>query len=107
MPAQTFIKPVEKLLDGNCNYEYYNQDEDQFSIEKKSRICHVILDETGEDNKDIILMIFTIRNQNGKWKIHSEGAQRTDRGATVPLRNTAVNLARRKYWRYIAIAIAG
>ena len=56
-------------------------------------------------------MIFTIRNQssavkNPVWKIHSEGPKRTDPGAVVPLRNTAVQLAKEKGWKYIAVAVA-
>ena len=102
MPAATFYQPVEHILDGLCEYEYYNQATDSFSKDTKSRICHVIL----PDKSDVLLMIFTIRNQLGIWKIHSEGRMRTDPGSTVPLRNTARRLAAKKGWKYIAIAVA-
>lgn len=112
MPAPTFYQPVEKILYGKCAFEYYTQSNDSYSKSNKSRICHVTLDKTSERNKDIILMIFTIRNQpstyqNPVWKIHSEGPRRTDPGSTVPLRNTAVNLAKKNGWKYFAIAVAG
>lgn len=111
MPAATFYQPVEKVLDGKCEYAYYIQDSDSYSQTSKSRICHVTLPNESDKNKDIILMIFTIRNQpsaikNPVWKIHSEGPKRMDRGATVPLRNTAVKIAKEKGWKYIAVAVA-
>jgi hypothetical protein len=111
MPAATFYQPVEKELNGQCSYEYYNQYTKAYSIKTKSRICHVILDGESDKNKNVILMIFTIRNQpsaikNPVWKIHSEGPKRTDPGAVVPLRNTAVKLAKDNGWKYIAIAVA-
>lgn len=106
MPAATFYQPIEKIIEGQCDYEYYNQATDSYSKANKSRICHVSL-----NNADIIMMIFTIRNQPSRekpyvWKIHSEGPKRMDPGATVPLRNTAVKLAQQNNWKYIAIAVA-
>lgn len=111
MPAATFYQPIERILDGKCDYEYYNQNSKSFSKESKSRICHVSLNGSGEKNKNLLLMIFTIRNQPSRekeyvWKIHSEGSKRMDPGATVPLRNTAVKLAQENGWKYIAIAVA-
>ena len=112
MPAATFYQPIEKVLDGKCDYEYYIQTNDSYSKTGKSRICHVTLPNESEKNKDIVLMIFTIRNQpsaikNPVWKIHSEGPKRMDQGATVPLRNTAVKIAKDKGWKYVAVAVAG
>ena len=111
MPAATFYQPIEKILDGKCDYEYYIQTRNSFSKDSKSRICHVLLNGSGEKNKNLLLMIFTIRNQPSQekeyvWKIHSEGSKRMDPGATVPLRNTAVKLAQENGWKYIAIAVA-
>ncbi len=108
MPAATFYQPIEKIIEGKCDYEYYNQSTNSYSKTNKSRICHITLKDL---NTDIIMMIFTIRNQPSRekpyvWKIHSEGPKRMDQGATVPLRNTAVKLARQNKWKYIAIAVA-
>lgn len=108
MPAATFYQPIEKILEGKCEYEYYNQATNSYSKANKSRICHISLDNL---NINIIMMIFTIRNQPSRekpyvWKIHSEGPKRTDPGSTVPLRNTAVKLAKQNKWKYIAIAVA-
>ncbi len=108
MPAATFYQPIEKILEGKCDYEYYNQSTNSYSKANKSRICHVSLQNL---NIDIIMMIFTVRNQPSRekpyvWKIHSEGPKRMDQGATVPLRNTAVKLAQKNKWKYIAIAVA-
>ena len=105
MPAATFYQPIEKILNGKCDYESYNQTSSTYSRDNKSRICHITINNTGEKNKDIVLMIFTIRNQSGKWKIHSEGSKRMDPGATVPLRNAAVQLALENRWKYIAAAV--
>lgn len=107
MPAPTYYQPIEAILNGNCNYEYYNYTEDTFSKTSRSRICHVELAEDSEYNKDIALLIFTIRNQSGAWKIHSEGIKRMDPGAMVPLRNATVKLAKEKGWKFIAVAVAG
>lgn len=107
MPAATYYQPIEAILDGKCNYEYYKHTEDKFSRKEKTRICHVELPESSEYNKDVALLIFTIRNQGGAWKIHSEGAKRTDSGAMVPLRNATVKLAQEKGWKFVAIAVAG
>lgn len=107
MPAPTYYQPIEAILEGNCNYEYYNHTEDTFSKTSRSRICHVELAEDNEYNKDIALLIFTIRNQSGAWKIHSEGIKRMDSGAMVPLRNATVKLAKEKCWKFIAVAVAG
>jgi len=105
MPQETFSKPIEEILNGQCIYEYYNYTNDTFSTTAKTRICHVELNEQDEYNRNIALMIFTIRNQSGKWKIHSEGAKRTDPGSTVPLRKAAVKLAKNRKWKYVAAAV--
>lgn len=107
MPGPTFIAPIERILDGNCEYDYYQQHSRTFSRDSKSRICHIVLPNTGDDNKDVVAMLFTIRNQTGRWKIHSEGPQRTDAGATVPLRNTAIALSKEKGWKYVSLAVVG
>lgn len=107
MPAETFSKPLENMLTGHCEYEYYSQSTGEFSQNAKTRICHVKLDDCSSYNSDVVLMVFTIRNQNGKWKIHSEGAKRTDSGSTVPLRNAAIGLAQKNRWKYFSIALVG
>ena len=107
MPAATYYQPIEALFEGNCNYEYYNHTSKTFSKTSRTRICHVELPDNGNYNKDIALLIFTIRNQNDAWKIHSEGIKRTDSGAMVPLRNATVKLAKEKGWKFIAVAVAG
>ena len=107
MPAETFSKPLEAMLKDKCSYEYYYHTNGTYSKTQKTRICHVSLDVGDKYNQNVVLMVFTIRNQSGKWKIHSEGAKRTDPGATVPLRNKAVALAKENGWKYAAIAIAG
>ena len=107
MPAATYYQPIEAILDGNCDYEYYHHTENTFSKTNRSRICHVELLDDNEYNKDIALLIFTIRNQSGAWKIHSEGIRRTDPGAMVPLRNATVKLAKEKGWKFIAVAVTG
>lgn len=107
MPSGTYYQPIESILDaGICEYEYYSPTENKFDKDKKTRICHVELQESTEYNKDIVLLIFTIRNQNGTWKIHSEGEKRTDAGAMIPMRNAAIKLAKGKRWKYAAIATA-
>lgn len=111
MPAPTFFQPIEAILNDKCQYEYYNQSTNTFSKENRSRICHVTLPGSGTVNKDIIMMIFTIRNQPSRereyvWKIHSEGIKRMDVGSTVPQRNMAVKLAKQKGWKYMAVAVA-
>ncbi len=106
MPAETFSKPLEKILDGKCSYEYYDYTNDTSSQTKKTRICHVTLSNQSDYNKNVVLMIFTIRNQNGKWKIHSEGAKRMGTGDTVPLRNAAIKYANNHNWKYVSLAIA-
>lgn len=108
MPAATFYQPIEKILDGHCKYEYYNQSTNSYSRDNKSRICRINLENL---DTSILMMIFTIRNQPSRekpyvWKIHSEGPKRTDPGSTVPLRNTAVKLSKENKWKYIAIAVA-
>lgn len=107
MPAPSFIEPMESMLNGKCKYEYYDYQSNEFSITRKSRILHVEMPETGDMNSDIVVLTFTIRNQNGKWKIHSEGVKRQDPGAMVPMRNTALKLARANGWKFIAVAVAG
>ena len=107
MPAATYYQPIEAIFNGKCNYEYYSHTEDKFSKNSRSRICHVELPDSNNYNKDVALLIFTIRNQNDAWKIHSEGAKRTDAGAMVPLRNATVKLAKEKGWKFVAIAVAG
>ena len=107
MPAATYYQPIEAILDGKCNYEYYSHTENTFSTRNKTRICHVQLNTSSDYNKDIALLIFTIRNQGGAWKIHSEGIKRTDSGAMVPLRNATVKLAQEKGWKFVALAVAG
>lgn len=107
MPAATYYQPIEAIFNGKCNYEYYSHTEDKFSKNSRSRICHVELPDSSNYNKDVALLIFTIRNQNDAWKIHSEGAKRTDAGAMVPLRNATVKLAKEKGWKFVAIAVAG
>lgn len=107
MPAATFYQPVEKIIDGKCEYSYYSAANGTYSKDAKSRICHITLPNANELNANVLMLIFTIRNQNGKWKIHSEGAQRMDQGAMVPTRNTALKLAKDKRWKFIAIATAG
>ena len=105
MPAATYYQPIEAILDGKCNYEYYSHTDNAFSKKNKTRICHVQLNESCEYNRDIALLIFTIRNQSGAWKIHSEGIKRTDSGAMVPLRNATLKLAREKGWKFVALAV--
>lgn len=107
MPAETFSKPLEGMLNGKCSYEYYHQATGTYSKTQKTRICHVTLNAGENYNKNVVLMVFTIRNQSGKWKIHSEGIKRTDPGATVPLRNKAIALAKANGWKYASIAVAG
>ena len=107
MPAASFIEPMEKILNGNCLYEYFDYQNDEFSTTKKSRILHVQMPNTVDMNSNIVVLTFTIRNQNGKWKIHSEGVKRQDPGAMVPMRNTALKLARDNDWKFIAVAVAG
>lgn len=107
MPAATYYQPIETILTGKCNFEYYSYTEKVFSKNNRTRICHVELPDAGDYNKDIALLIFTIRNQNNEWKIHSEGAKRTDAGAMVPLRNATINLVNEKGWKFIALAVAG
>ena len=106
MPAPTYYQPIEKILNGKCEYEYYSHTTDKFDKTERTRICHVKLRETGGYNSDIAMLIFTIRNQNGAWKIHSEGVRRTDPGSMVPLRNATVKLAKEKGWKFIAVAVA-
>ena len=103
MPAGQYYQPFEKVLNGNCEYEYFNSVENVFS-NVPTRICHVKLGSKQGTEQDIVIMEFTIRFQSNEWKIHSEGAQRTDPGSVVSLRNAAVNLARDKGWKYMAIA---
>ena len=107
MPAPAFVEPIEKILNGNCKYDYYNSKENSFSKERKSRICRVTLHKDGLEDVNVIMMIFTIRNQNGKWKIHSEGRKRMDPGSTVPVRNNAINIAKTNGWKYVSIGISG
>lgn len=95
------------MLDGQCSYTYYYHTTGTFSKTQKTRICHISLDAADSYNQNVILMVFTIRKQSGKWKIHSEGLKRTDPGATVPLRNKAIALAKANGWKYASIAIAG
>ena len=70
MPAATYYQPIEAILNGDCNYEYYAHTENKFDQDVRTRICHVELTDSNEYNKDIALLIFTIRNQNNAWKIH-------------------------------------
>ena len=107
MPAPSFITPMESMLKDKCEYDYYLYQTDEFSTKKTSRILHVNLDESGDLNENIIVLIFTIRNQNNKWKIQSEGAQRMNPGDMVPLRNKAIQLAKDKGWKFLPVAIAG
>ena len=107
MPAATYYQPIEAILNGKCKYEYYNHTNNVFSSTNRSRICHVELPERSFYNKDIAMLIFTIRNQNDAWKIHSEGIKRTDAGSMVPLRKATVKLAKDKKWKFIAVAVAG
>lgn len=106
MPRATFYQPVEEILNGKCNLEYMDSNGIIINNDSKSRICHVTLPNTNSYNQDVLLMIFTIRNQGGIWKIHSEGPKRTDPGSTVPLRNTAVRIAKENNWKYIALAVS-
>jgi hypothetical protein len=106
MPAPTYYQPIEKILNGKCEYEYYSHTTDKFDKTERTRICHVKLRETGGYNADVAMLIFTIRNQNGAWKIHSEGVRRTDPGSMVPLRNATIKLAKEKGWKFIAVAVA-
>ena len=94
MPAPTYYQPIEKMLNGKCEYEYYSHTIDKFDKTDRTRICHVKLREAGGYNADVAMLIFTIRNQNDAWKIHSEGVKRTDSGSMVPLRNATVKLAK-------------
>ena len=107
MPSATFNKPVEEVIEGKCKYSYYSVANNEYSEKIKSRICHIVLPGTSKDNADIILLIFTIRNQNGKWKIHSEGDKRMDQGAMIPTRNAALKEAKKNHWKFIAIATVG
>lgn len=114
MPAATFFKPIEDILNGKCQYEYYSQDDETFSTDKKTRICHISLNKASDDCKDLVVMIFTIRNQPNPtapntpiWKIHSEGPKRTDPGSTVPLRDRAIELSKKNKWKYMSLAVAG
>lgn len=106
MPAATYYQPIEAILDGNCNYEYYSHTENTFSRNNKTRICHVQLNTSSNYNRDIALLIFTIRNQSGAWKIQSEGSARMGPGDMVPLRNAAVKLAKEQGWKFVALAVA-
>lgn len=107
MPEPRFYLAVEEILNNNCEFDYYQPSTNSYSKENKSRICHIVLNDADSPyNKNIVLFIYSIRNQNGKWKIHSEGARRTDPGSTVPLRNSAIELAKSNNWKYIAIAAA-
>ena len=105
MPAATYYQPIESILNGNCNYEYYIHTDKKFTKDTKSRICHIELPASNDYNKDIVLLIYTIRKQNDAWKIHSEGAKRTDPGAMVPLRNAAISLAKEKGWKFASVAV--
>lgn len=107
MPAATYYQPIEAILDGKCDYEYYSHTDNTFSKRNKTRICHIQLNESCDYNRNIALLIFTIRNQSGAWKIHSEGIKRTDSGTMVPLRNATLKLAREKGWKFVALAVAG
>lgn len=106
MPNETFSEPLEALLNNKCKFDYYSVKDDNFTT-TPSRICHVTLSTGDQKFSNIVLMIFTIRNQDGKWKIHSEGAKRTDPGSTVPLRNAAIKLSQSRNWKFLAIALAG
>ena len=107
MPAATFYQPIEKVLSGKCEYSYYRQSDGKYSKDSPSRICHVSLKNTNNQNTDVLMLIYTIRNQTGKWKIHSEGAKRFDQGAMIPTRNKALSIAKENRWKFVAIATAG
>jgi hypothetical protein len=107
MPAETFSSPFENMLKGKCEYEFFDYVNESYSKDKKTRICHITIGNSNEYNCNIVAMVFTIRKQAEKWKIHSEGAMRIDPGATVPLRNASVELAKNMGWKYVAVAITG
>lgn len=107
MPAQSFIEPMENILNGKCKYEYFDYQNNEFSITKKTRILHIEMPNSGDMNSNIVVLTFTIRKQDEKWKIQSEGSKRQNPGDMVPLRNTALQLARNNDWKFVAVAIAG
>lgn len=107
MPAASFIEPMENILNDKCCYEYFDYQNNEFSTTKKSRILHIQMPHFGSMNSNIVVLTFTIRNQNGKWKIQSEGSKRQSPGDMVPIRNTALKLARDNDWKFVAVAIAG
>ena len=101
MPSETFSQPIVKILDGNCEYEFYSSSKKEYSL-TPSRICHIHLSTEVQGSQDVIMTIFTIRNQSGKWKIHSEGRERMDAGSMVPQKNVAVALAHQNNYSTLA-----
>jgi hypothetical protein len=109
MGSSTFHKPFEEVLKAfseSCTYEYYDSSKQAFS-KNQSRICHLSLTGENEKNKDAILMIFKICNNQGRVVIQSEGPNTTNKSSTYPKKIEAVELAQRKKWKYYAIGIAG
>lgn len=109
MGSSTFHKPFETMLDAFkdiCTYEYYDSGKHAFT-KAQSRICHLTLNNENEKNKDAILMVFKIGNNQGRVVIHSEGPNTTNKSSTYPKKIEAVDLAHRRKWKYYAIGIAG
>ena len=63
MPAQTFYQVIESVLNENqIEYDYFDYNNNTFSKDLKTRICHIKFSNNTECDKDIVAMIFTIRN---------------------------------------------
>ena len=52
-------------------------------------------------------MIYNIRNQEGQWKISSEGKNTDRAGCTCEIRDSAIKLATENNWKYFGIGMAG
>lgn len=110
MPAPSFNKPLEEMLEmNNISYKYYDSKSRTFDENKVSRICELTFNDVNANtyNDKIIMMVFSIRNQNDVLKIHSEGAERMEAGATIPSRNIAIEISKTNKYKYMSIAIVG
>lgn len=110
MPAPSFNKPLEEMLGkNNISYTYYDSKRDEFGQSRPSRICELTLPNLNSNpfNDKIVMMVFSIRDQKGVLKIHSEGVERMEPGTTVPSRNKAIELAEKYSCKYMSIAIVG
>lgn len=110
MPAPSFNKPLEEMLSkNNISYMYYDSKRDAFGQSRPSRICELTLPNSNSNpyNDKIMMMVFSIRDQEGVLKIHSEGAERMEPGATIPSRNKAIELAEKYSCKYMSVAIVG